>query len=54
MLPEIARRAISAHSDPVLDPMCGIATTLARGERQRLVCHEDVLVFQRDPKKVIK
>lgn len=31
MLPEIARRAISAYSDPgdlVLDPMCGIATTL--------------------------
>lgn len=31
MLPEIARRAIIAYSDPgdlVLDPMCGIATTL--------------------------
>jgi modification methylase len=31
MLPEIARRAICAYSDPddlVLDPMCGIATTL--------------------------
>jgi modification methylase len=31
ILPEIARRAISAYSDPgdvVLDPMCGIATTL--------------------------
>jgi hypothetical protein len=31
MLPEIARRAISAYSDRgdvVLDPMCGIATTL--------------------------
>jgi modification methylase len=31
MLPEIARRAITAYSDPgdlVLDPMCGIATTL--------------------------
>ncbi len=31
MLPEIARRAIAAYSDPgdlVLDPMCGIATTL--------------------------
>ena len=24
---------------------------LARGERQHLVCHEDVLVFQRDPKR---
>jgi len=31
MLPELARRAISAYSDPgdvVLDPMCGIATTV--------------------------
>ena len=31
MLPEIARRVIAAYSDPgdlVLDPMCGIATTL--------------------------
>ncbi len=31
MLPEIARRAIAAYSEPgdlVLDPMCGIATTL--------------------------
>ena len=31
MLPELARRAISAYSDPgelVLDPMCGIGTTL--------------------------
>jgi DNA modification methylase len=31
MLPEIARRAIVAYSDPgdlVLDPMCGIATTV--------------------------
>jgi 16S rRNA G966 N2-methylase RsmD len=42
MLPEIARRAISAYSDPgdlVLDPMCGIATTLieaAHLERQAI------------------
>jgi modification methylase len=31
MLPELARRAISAYSDPgdlVVDPMCGIGTTL--------------------------
>jgi len=31
MLPELARRAIAAYSDPgdlVLDPMCGIGTTL--------------------------
>ncbi|MGH2854171.1 MAG: TRM11 family SAM-dependent methyltransferase, partial [Solirubrobacteraceae bacterium] len=31
MLPELARRAISAYSDPgdlVLDPMCGIGTTV--------------------------
>ena len=31
MLPELARRAISAYSDPgdlVIDPMCGIGTTL--------------------------
>jgi modification methylase len=37
MLPEIARRAISAYSDPgdlVLDPMCGIATTLVEAVHQ--------------------
>src|SRR6266540_1559774 len=31
MLPELARRAISSYSDPgdlVVDPMCGIGTTL--------------------------
>ena len=31
MLPELARRAISAYSEPgqlVVDPMCGIGTTL--------------------------
>jgi len=31
MLPELARRAITAYSDPgdiVLDPMCGVATTI--------------------------
>ncbi|HTC71878.1 MAG TPA: DNA methyltransferase [Solirubrobacteraceae bacterium] len=31
MLPELARRAISAYSDPgdvVLDPMCGVGTTV--------------------------
>ena len=35
MLPEIARRVIAAYSEPgdlVLDPMCGIATTLDRGD----------------------
>ncbi|MFZ2112753.1 MAG: DNA methyltransferase, partial [Solirubrobacteraceae bacterium] len=37
MLPEIARRAISAYSEPgevVLDPMCGIATTLVEAIHQ--------------------
>ncbi|MGC2375506.1 MAG: DNA methyltransferase [Solirubrobacteraceae bacterium] len=37
MLPEIARRVIAAYSDPgdlVLDPMCGIATTLVEAIHQ--------------------
>ncbi len=37
MLPEIARRAIAAYSDPgdlVLDPMCGIATTVVEAIHQ--------------------
>ncbi len=37
MLPEIARRVIAAYSDPgdlVLDPLCGIATTLIEGIHQ--------------------
>jgi modification methylase len=37
MLPEIARRAIDAYSNPgdlVLDPMCGIATTLVEAIHQ--------------------
>lgn len=37
MLPEIARRAIAAYSEPgdlVLDPMCGIATTLVEAIHQ--------------------
>jgi hypothetical protein len=29
--------------------MTNVRHALARGERQRLVCHEDVLAFQRDP-----
>jgi DNA modification methylase len=42
MLPELARRAISAYSDPgdlVVDPMCGIGTTLVEAihlDRQAL------------------
>lgn len=38
MLPEIARRAIAFYSSPgdlVLDPMCGIATTLVEAIHQR-------------------
>ena len=38
MLPEIARRAIDFYSSPgdlVLDPMCGIATTLVEAIHQR-------------------
>jgi modification methylase len=38
MLPEIARRVIAAYSDPddlVLDPMCGIATTLVEAIQDR-------------------
>jgi tRNA G10 N-methylase Trm11 len=31
--------------------MTHVRHALARGERQRLVCHEDVLAFQRDPKR---
>jgi hypothetical protein len=31
--------------------MTHVRHALARGERQHLVCHEDVLVFQRDPKR---
>jgi modification methylase len=37
MLPEIARRVIASYSDPgdlVLDPMCGIATTLVEAIHQ--------------------
>jgi DNA modification methylase len=49
MLPELARRAISAYSDPgdlVVDPMCGIGTTLV----EAIHLGRNALGIEREPR----
>jgi DNA modification methylase len=49
MLPELARRAISAYSDPgdlVVDPLCGIGTTLV----EAIHLGRDALGVEREPR----
>jgi DNA modification methylase len=47
----VALREDELFPRPSYFQLTNVRHALARGERQHLVCHEDVLVFQRDPKR---